>query len=518
MSVSLSLQELKKIKDVANLITGGSATENSGIALSGNIGGNAATASAAEPGSTLYTNIEDNEVNVVYSGPHMIGEIISGDAEDRCGTSVSMNEDGTIIAIGKPNLGEHSTTYASGHVSVYKFISGEWTPLGENIYGEGSSDESGLSVSLSADGYTVAIGAPNNDGDNGTQSGHVRVYQYDEHSAADSNQTLNGNANPNFGPLGWKRLGGDIDGEAPDDLTGDNPGTVSLSADGTTIAIASIENDGNPTSGHVRVYRYDEHSAADSNQTLSNGSANPNFGPLGWKRLGLDIDGDAGNKIGSSVSLSKDGNVVAIGSTYSNHVQVYDFSNSVWNPRGSLIQGTQYMGGVGQSVSLSEDGNRVAISAKGGFETFDQTTEGQVRVYQYYSPNATWNPVGGTLYVGLNGGCDTVSLSANGNIVAVGADSSYNIDSGGGGEVRIYQLSDPNNLWEPLGPAIHADAHNEKHGDSISLSADGSTVAVGTITKGQVRIYSLSTPMRAQTAIEVLMARVTALEAKLVKR
>ena len=46
--------------------------------------------------------------------------------------------------------------------------------LGADIDGENADDRSGWSVSLSADGTTVAIGAPSND-DNGTNSGHVRV-------------------------------------------------------------------------------------------------------------------------------------------------------------------------------------------------------------------------------------------------------------------------------------------------------------------------------------------------------
>ena len=47
--------------------------------------------------------------------------------------------------------------------------------LGEDIDGEAADDESGRSVSLSADGNIVAIGAYRNDG-NGSNSGHVRVY------------------------------------------------------------------------------------------------------------------------------------------------------------------------------------------------------------------------------------------------------------------------------------------------------------------------------------------------------
>jgi hypothetical protein len=49
-----------------------------------------------------------------------------------------------------------------------------WMQLGNNIDGE-AYDLSGQSVSLSADGNTVAIGSPWND-DNGGYSGHVRVF------------------------------------------------------------------------------------------------------------------------------------------------------------------------------------------------------------------------------------------------------------------------------------------------------------------------------------------------------
>ena len=38
-----------------------------------------------------------------------------------------------------------------------------------------------LSLSLSDDGNTIAIGAPYNDG-NGTDAGHARVYKYDSSS------------------------------------------------------------------------------------------------------------------------------------------------------------------------------------------------------------------------------------------------------------------------------------------------------------------------------------------------
>ena len=47
---------------------------------------------------------------------------------------------------------------------------------GTDIDGEAAGDNSGISVSLSADGQSVAIGAHGNDA-NGTYSGHVRIYE-----------------------------------------------------------------------------------------------------------------------------------------------------------------------------------------------------------------------------------------------------------------------------------------------------------------------------------------------------
>ena len=114
---------------------------------------------------------------------------------------------------------------------VYEYSGSSWSQLGADIDGEASGDYSGRSVSLSSDGTIVAIGAPYNDG-NGSNSGHVRVYQYSDSS--------------------WTQLVLDIDGEAANDYSGHS---VSLSSDGTIVAVGAYGNDGNGSdSGHVRVY------------------------------------------------------------------------------------------------------------------------------------------------------------------------------------------------------------------------------------------------------------------------
>jgi hypothetical protein len=197
-----------------------------------------------------------------------------------------LSSDGTIVAIGAPqNDGNGSN---SGHVRVYQYASSTWSQLGSDIDGEAADDYLGWSVSLSSDGTIVAIGATNNDG-NGSNSGHVRVYQYASST--------------------WSQLGSDIDGEAAGDYSGFS---VSLSGNGSTVAIGAPYNDGNGTNaGHVRIYK--------------------NISGT-WTKIGSDIDGEAAyDGSGWSVSLSSDGSTVAIGAlwndgngTNAGHVRVYE--------------------------------------------------------------------------------------------------------------------------------------------------------------------------------------------------
>ena len=113
-------------------------------------------------------------VRAKYEG--QLGTDIDGEAvDDRSGHSVSLSTDGSIVAIGAP--GNDGTGNGAGHVRVYQYASGAWVQLGADIDGEAWGDGSGNSVSLSTDGSIVAIGAYANDG-TGDGAGHVRVYQY----------------------------------------------------------------------------------------------------------------------------------------------------------------------------------------------------------------------------------------------------------------------------------------------------------------------------------------------------
>ena len=327
-------------------------------------------------------------------------DIDAEEAGDESGHAVSLNADGSIVAIGAPlNDGNGNN---SGHVRVYQNTGGAWTQIGADIDGEATGDESGWSVSLSTDGSIVAIGARHNDG-NGNSSGHVRIYQ-------------------NIGGT-WTQIGEDIDAEAATDLSGRS---VSLSADGSIVAIGAPWNDGNGNnSGHVRVYQ--------------------NTGGV-WTQIGEDIDGEAAfDNSGWSVSLSDDGSIVAIGAWHNDgngfqfgHVRIYQNTGGTWTQIGEDIDGEAAEDWLGWSVSLSADGSIVAIGADAN--DGNGSNSGHVRIYQ--NTGGAWTQIGADID-GESSGDQlgwSVSLSDDGSIVAIGAP--FNDGNGNAsGHVRVFDLS-----------------------------------------------------------------------------
>ena len=159
-----------------------------------------------------------------------MGADINGESAGDNSGFVSLSSDGLTIAIGAWK--NDGTATDAGHVRVYEYANGAWSQLGSDIDGEAAGDNSGWSVSLSGDGTRLSVGAYLNYGTTGSQSGHVRVFEY-----------ANGS---------WIQLGADIDGEASSDYSGYS---TQLSRDGTTLSVGAYYNDGSGNvSGHVRVF------------------------------------------------------------------------------------------------------------------------------------------------------------------------------------------------------------------------------------------------------------------------
>ena len=358
-----------------------------------------------------------------------VGSDIDGEAAyDFSGYSVALSSDGSRVAIGaRSNDGD--TGVDSGHVRIYDLVEGAWIKVGEDIDGEAAGDFSGWSVALSSNGSRVAIGARYNDGDNGGNSGHVRIYDLVDGA--------------------WTKVGSDIDGEGTYDSFGLS---VALSNDGSRVAIGAPGNDGGGNSaGHVRIY------------DLVNGA---------WTQVGSDIDGEAaGDLFGQSVALSSNGSRVAIGATgndgdnggdYAGHVRIYDLVDGTWTQVGSDIDGEAAGDYSGKSVALSSDGSLVAIGATGNDGNGDSA--GHVRIYDLV--DGTWTEVGSGIDAATNDNAGfSVALSGDGSRVAIGATGNDgNGDSAG--TVILFRLFE---LKSALTPTFSTTT-NTRDGFTIQVS------------------------------------------------
>ena len=365
-----------------------------------------------------------------------VGQDIDGiHTHDFSGTSVSISDNGNIIAIGANSTDNTGTN--SGSVSVYELNSGVWIQLGSIINGENSYDYFGESVSLSSDGMILAVGAWGSN-ENGSNSGHVRVFEF-----------LSGN---------WVQIGQDIGGEAALDQSGS---AISINSTGNRVAIGAMLNDGNGNfSGHVRVY-----------ENISGY----------WTQLGQDIDGEnIFDASGSSVSLNDFGNIVAIGAKQndgngnsSGHVRVYELISGYWVQKGQDIDGEAPYDYSGSSVSLNSDGSIVAIGAKQN--DGNGNNSGHARIYEFSS--GSWNQIGTDIDgedAGNNFG-SSISINGIGNRIIVGAPYA-SINGLSKGSVTSFNYLGID--WQKSS-IIYGESNNDLFGFAIDISNDGKNIIVG---------------------------------------
>ncbi|WCL82219.1 T9SS type A sorting domain-containing protein [Saprospira sp. CCB-QB6] len=105
-----------------------------------------------------------------------VGSDIDGEAaSDFSGRSVSLNYDGSHVAIGSTENDDNGSD--AGHVRVFEWSGSSWSQISGSIVGDTTKDFSGNSVALDSLGTTVAISSTGNDA-NGTDAGRTRVFQY----------------------------------------------------------------------------------------------------------------------------------------------------------------------------------------------------------------------------------------------------------------------------------------------------------------------------------------------------
>jgi len=184
-------------------------------------------------GSVQIFDWDDGSDGWVQRGDDIDGE----EDHDFSGSSVAMNADGNVVAVGSPRTNAPYGDPERGSVTVYEWNGSDWQKRGTRIEGEADGDISGSSLAISSLGDTVAIGAYLNSGGSDTE-GHVRVFDWDD------------------GSDGWVQRGDDIDGENKYDYSGYS---LAMSAEGDKLASgARFTDDAGYFAGHARVFQWSQ--------------------------------------------------------------------------------------------------------------------------------------------------------------------------------------------------------------------------------------------------------------------
>ena len=315
-------------------------------------------------------------------------------------TSMSLNRDGTVVAVSGRPTGTATGTQDDFSLRVFGVASGlgpsdPWVQLGQTLWMGNLATDSGGSFNshaLSADGTILVYGNPGHDG----SFGKAHAYRL-----------VNGQ---------WETMGNaptlEDDGSNTRHSWGER---VAISADGFTIFLCGAYAD-SPT-----------HSSAGRGMVFS---WNPETEV--WDQKGQTLYGSAQSAyLGEgprAVSMSADGLRIAIGEQWSGTEQVtvmdYDVPNDRWEPMAPVLTGTGTEP-FGSLALLSADGHTLVA----GYGRNHLPAEKRVEVFVFDADSNAWTKIG------LDGSVvgNFVAMSGDGSRIAVPEEGSN------GGDVRVYE-------------------------------------------------------------------------------
>jgi sarcosine oxidase delta subunit len=375
------------------------------------------------------------------------------------GRSVSLSADGNTLAVGaqaiKWAFDAENDAIKSGaaYMFVRSNVDGEvtWSEQAHiKASNTGANDHFGTSVSLSADGNTLAVGANNEDsgstGVNGDEANN------DEPDAGAVYVFVRSNVD---GKVTWPQQAYiKASNTGADDLFG---WSVSLSADGNTLVVGAYQEDSGSTgiNGGYNNEKRDSGAVYVFARSDTSGSGEATWSQQAFIKAS---NTDAHDFFGRSVSLSADGNTLAVSgfnddsnskgingdesnNANSNTGAVYVFVRSnvdgevTW-PQQAYIKASnsdaRHNTKFGYAVSLSADGNTLAVSAlyeasngigiNGEQDNAEAYRSGAAYVFVRSGGDATWSQQAYIKARNTGAGFEfgeSVSLNADGSTLAI---------------------------------------------------------------------------------------------------
>ena len=384
-----------------------------------------------------------------------------GTANDAFGQSLDLSGDGNSFIVGANLYDAPNLTNNGGAAYVFTRNGSTWAQQAflqvPSVF-HSSNDNFGVSVSINANGDTVAVGATGDDGVASVDSvNEGAVYIFERNGSA------------------WTYV---TDLRASNRQVGDEFGSsVSLSDDGNTLAVgAPFEDDGNTDSGAAYIF------------TRTAGSTTSTWVQQAFLKPSSTFNANA--NFGAAVALSGDGNTLAVGAPFwlskIGKVDTFRRSGTSWSSFLNFPSRVNSASGdhFGSSVSLDANGDILAVGAPN-----KDTAAGVAYVYHivfgrhwdihttFRASNAESGDQFGT----------SVSLSADGNLLAVGAIGEDGSSNGVGGVKNntlnssgaVYMFEFGTAWVERAYVKAKNPAGSQFFGRASSLSSDGNTLLVG---------------------------------------
>lgn len=442
----------------------------------------------------------------------------NSEVDDQFGESLDLSADGTTLIVGTFNEDSDGTSEAdnsaadAGAVYVYTKNGSVWSQQAYlKASNAGANDYFGRRISLSSDGNTVAVGAFG-------ESSNFNGISTDGTGETDNSLSASG-AVYIFTRTGssWSQQAY-IKANTSDasDLFGVS---VRLSNDGNTLAVGAAQEGSNGTgeadnsaNGAGAAYIFTRTGTTWTQQTYIKAS-----------------NSESGDLFGVEISLSADGNTLAVAATgedsnatgvstngvgeannavpYAGAVYMFNYNGTSWSQVAYIkASNTGASENYAQDMVLSDDGKTLAVGAEGedsnasgisidGTGEADNSSLDSGAIYVYTLIGSTWSQqayIKASNSEASDGFGRLPDLSADGNILTVSAPGESSNAVGINGDQTnnsaanagaVYVFNRVGSTWTQQS---YVKSSNTEANDSLgftSISADGQTLAVGASTE-----------------------------------